>query len=164
VPGPPDGYAVQVDPTDPATIYASGTAGISKSTDDGASWRVIYSSPDGADPLARASLGGAQLAVSPADHNVVYFGHTRGLDVDPTNPDTVWAALAVTSTPDEAGVRVSTDGGESWDFLGRTDIGFVNALVRSADGTTLLAGTPEGIWRYRVSPPPVAASRSGRGR
>lgn len=289
VPGPPGGHAVQVDPHDPSTIYGSSEDGISVSTDGGSSWRVIYPSPDHADPLARATTGGAQFAVSPADHTLLYFAHTRfaeawlersrdggvtwatathlevraqcagwvgllmphptdprvvytdlgcyagrnrgtalrrstdqgatwstlfkdgqdadvsrlvdaaqpggghlyltgdwiqalgparlfrsdddgaswalvlqaedrrawrfgGLAVDPIAPDTVWVALGFSPNSAETGVRVSTDAGETWAFLGRQDIGWVNDLVRTADGQALLAATNEGIWRYGFAP------------
>ena len=46
---------------------------------------------------------------------------------------------------------MSSDAGQTWDFLGRQDIGWVNELVRTADGQALLAATNEGIWRYRLA-------------
>jgi photosystem II stability/assembly factor-like uncharacterized protein len=67
VPPPPAGHAVQVDPTDAATVYASSTTGVLKSTDGGASWRTIFPSADGTDPLASG-----QLASGSADHQLLY--------------------------------------------------------------------------------------------
>jgi photosystem II stability/assembly factor-like uncharacterized protein len=76
-----------------------------------------------------------------------------GLAVDPTAPGTVWVALGSTPNPGETGVRVSTDAGQSWTWLGRQDLGWVKDLVRTADGQALLAATNEGIWRYRLTTP-----------
>ena len=78
------------------------------------------------------------------DPQSILFG---GLVVDANNPDTVFVATGHTPNPDDTGVRMSIDGGMTWTFLGRQDIGWVNDLVRMPDGT-LLAATNEGIWRY----------------
>jgi photosystem II stability/assembly factor-like uncharacterized protein len=285
VPVPPDGHAVQVDPTAPSILYGSSKAGIWKSEDGGAAWRLIYPSMDDADPF-----GTAQFAISPVDPRLLYFAHARGsrllfdrsrdggatwertrdftvqalcngftrllvadptdarlvfsdlgcyagrnrgtsllrsddqgsswhtifrdgqdmdvgrlagggaseqsrlyltgdavqgvgparlfrsddggahwsailqaehqrawryggLAVHPTSADLVWVAIGYTPDASETGVRVSSDAGQTWTFLGRQDIGWVNDLVRTADGSALLAATNEGIWRYRFATP-----------
>ena len=66
---------------------------------------------------------------------------------DPTNPDTIWTAASQTPDPTLTGVRASSDGGHTWSYLGTQNIGWVNALVRAADGSALFAATNEGIWR-----------------
>jgi hypothetical protein len=69
-----------------------------------------------------------------------------GLAYDPAQPDHVFAATGHTPDPSTTGVQVSADGGQTWAFLGRQDIGWVNALVRLPDGV-LVGATNEGIWR-----------------
>jgi hypothetical protein len=54
---------VAVDPTNAATIYAGGTGALFKTTDGGATWSAVLALP------GDQVLG---LAVSPADHNLVY--------------------------------------------------------------------------------------------
>ncbi|MBV9357687.1 MAG: hypothetical protein JO023_19420 [Chloroflexi bacterium] len=70
-----------------------------------------------------------------------------GVTYDPTNPDSVWVAASQTPDPTLTGVRASSDGGHTWSYLGRQDIGWVHALARAADGSALFAATNEGIWR-----------------
>ena len=74
-----------------------------------------------------------------------------GLAFDVANPDCVFVATGQTTNPDDTGVRMTTDGGMSWAFLGGQDIGWVNDLARLPDGT-LLAATNEGVWRYSPGP------------
>jgi photosystem II stability/assembly factor-like uncharacterized protein len=69
-----------------------------------------------------------------------------GLAYDPAQPDHVFAATGHTPDPSITGVQVSQDGGQTWAFLGRQDIGWINALVRLPDGT-LFGATNEGVWR-----------------
>ena len=68
-------------------------------------------------------------------------------------PELLWIALGYTLDANETGVQVSFDAGHTWAFLGRQDIGWVNDLVATADGSALLAATNEGIWRYRFADP-----------
>jgi photosystem II stability/assembly factor-like uncharacterized protein len=108
-------------------ILGSRAARLLRTDDDGASWTPVFQ----ADDPREWSLG--------------------GLAYDPTAPDTVWIALGYSLDPTHTGVRVSDDAGMTWTYLGRQDIGWVRDLVRSADGTMLLAATKEGIWRYPLS-------------
>jgi photosystem II stability/assembly factor-like uncharacterized protein len=115
----------------PARLYlttsgfmASSGARLYRSDDDGASWTPVL---DVGDPRS------------------AFFG---GLVTEPDQPDTVYVAVGRTPNPEDTGVRMSVDAGMTWSFLGRQDIGWVNDLVRAADGT-LLAATNEGIWRFR---------------
>ena len=114
----------------------------------------LYLTGDGVQGLVAARLyrsdnNGADWSVvlqadQPRDYR---FG---GLALDPADGDTVWTALAYTSDALSTGVRVTHDGGQTWEFLGRQDIGWIQDLVRTADGQALLAATNEGIWRYRL--------------
>jgi hypothetical protein len=100
-----------------------GPARVYRSDDDGATWTAI---------------------LAPTDPRSVVFG---GLAYDADNPDDVFVATGITPSADDTGVRVSHDGGATWDVLGRPDLGWVNDLVRLPDGT-MLAATNEGVWRY----------------
>ncbi|GAC1325154.1 MAG: hypothetical protein NVSMB2_23600 [Chloroflexota bacterium] len=107
-------------PTTP--FQGIGPARIQRSDDDMASWSDV---------------------LEPGDPSTQNFG---GVAIDPDQPDTVYVATGRTASADDTGVRVSYDAGQTWDFLGRQDIGWVNDLVRAQDGT-LFAATNEGIWR-----------------
>jgi photosystem II stability/assembly factor-like uncharacterized protein len=109
-----------------AGVMGLGPAQLFRSDNDGATWTTVFQ----ADDRREWSL--------------------HGLAFDPTSPDTVWIALGFTPNPAHTGVRVSYDAGHTWDFLGRQDIGWVRDLVRTTDGTALLAATSEGIWRYAL--------------
>lgn len=61
---------LNVDPTDHTILYAAGPDGVYKSNDDAASWKLIFTY--GQD-VGRNALA---LAVSPAEHNVLYLGVT----------------------------------------------------------------------------------------
>jgi len=76
-----------IDPRAPRTLYALGPTGLSRSTDDGATWQKV------------------------SDFNLIveYYASPTGGDllVDPSNPRHLWAAR-----PD--GVWQSIDGGVTW--------------------------------------------------
>ena len=58
---------LNVDPTDHTILFAAGSDGVYKSSDDAASWKLIFAY--GQD-VGRNTLA---LAVSPADHNLLYL-------------------------------------------------------------------------------------------
>jgi hypothetical protein len=80
-----------VDPTDHTVLFATGPAGVYKSADDAASWNLVlpYSADNGR--VLRA------LAVSPANHAVIY----AGLVNSPSIADTFWFLRSI-------------DGGATW--------------------------------------------------
>jgi TonB family protein len=108
--------AVATDPNSPATIYASTSLGIYKTTDGGTSWR-----PSGS--MTQITL----LAVDPRNPSVVYASNrvasfkssdsgatwkqldqvARQIVFDPQNSSTLYIAGA-------RGISKSTDGGNSW--------------------------------------------------
>jgi photosystem II stability/assembly factor-like uncharacterized protein len=110
-----------------SAFMGTGAARVYRSDDDGATWMEVLEAGD------------------PQSTN---FG---GLAFNVDDPDCVFVATGQTPNPDDTGVRMTTDGGLSWAFLGRQDIGWVNDLVRLPDGT-LLGATSEGIWRYSPGP------------
>jgi photosystem II stability/assembly factor-like uncharacterized protein len=61
---------LNVDPNDHTILFAAGPDGVYKTSDDAATWQLIF--PYGQD-VGRNALA---LAVSPADHNVLYLGVT----------------------------------------------------------------------------------------
>jgi hypothetical protein len=68
--------SVAVDPTNHQVVYASGAKGLYKSTDDAASWKLIL-------PDAPERLTAYQVAVSPADPNLVFVAAIPYLDEQP---------------------------------------------------------------------------------
>ena len=173
VPHPSDAQRVYSD----LGCYAGRNFGsrLSESHDRGSSWKTIFRDGQGLDPTALVGGAGADprrlyLTTSPfmggaaarlyrsddegatwsqvlesGDPQAPYFG---GLAYDPGQPDHVWVATGRTPNPESTGVRQTDDGGATWSFVGRQDIGWVNDLARLPDGT-LLAATNEGIWRFQ---------------
>tara|TARA_R100000027_G_scaffold2734_4_gene2672 strand:- start:17180 stop:19837 length:2658 start_codon:yes stop_codon:yes gene_type:complete len=122
-------YAAAFHPTDPGVIYLAGdVGGLYKTEDYGRNWRMI-------------NKGLASYAVF-------------SLAVDPTQPDTVYAATT-------GGLCKSTNAGESWELLPETGpkdlaiLGKKKKSIRSvavdpSNGENLYVGTPSGkVYRSR---------------
>lgn len=106
------------------TLYAATDAGISRSNDQGSTWRLLEAQP--------GKMTFFSLAVSPADPEVIYAGTPVGV-VRSTDGGTSWTtipspnvmAVGVTVSPDDPNrlmvvddmgqVFRSSDGGESWE-------------------------------------------------
>jgi hypothetical protein len=112
-----------------STILTGGVAGgVWKSTNAGATWRVID------DFLANLAV--STIVSRPGQSHVLYAGTGEGF----FNADSIRGA----------GIFLSTNEGESWSQLPSTanvDFDFVNRLAFSADGNTLLAATRTGLFR-----------------
>jgi hypothetical protein len=159
---------------------------LSESRDQGSTWMTLFRDGQGLNPtgivggagvdprrlylttapfmggdaarLYRSDDGGATWTqvLDSGDAQAPYFG---GLAYDPGQPEHAWVATGRTPNPDSTGVRETDDGGATWSFLGRQDIGWVNDLARLPDGT-LLAATNEGIWRLQSTSPEACPSVS----
>ena len=97
---PPGLTALAVDPTDHTILYARSGDGLHKSDDDAATWRLIH-------PVSERAR--ATLAVSPADHQVLYLGLTVASPLGPIESGGTFELLR------------SRDGGASWEPLARGD-------------------------------------------
>lgn len=119
--------ALVVDPHQPATLYAlRGPIGVSKSTDRGATWSLVWTGPAGF-PYLR------ELAVDPASGTVYAIDHDRGLFRSQDGGATWSQVLNRYGLSDLAvdargrvyvvgrsgGVYHSEDGGSSWTLSGQ---------------------------------------------
>src|SRR5438552_6570740 len=118
-------WKVAYDPSDPSTIFA-GTrpAALYRSTDGGRHWEKLRADMAEECPNVRIPRVTA-LTVDPSDHKIVW----AGIEVD--------------------GVRVSTDGGDSWskiplEAIPDPDIHDIAVTVNG--GTTVLTSTPREIF------------------
>jgi len=123
-------FAVATDPVDPLTVYAEGFAGLARTSDGGATWSLINSTPVGAfaiapsapatlylaryynsvgNPLSRSDDGGATWRALPALPPGVES--IFDLAVDPADPGNVYAQGF---SPSRRFFLHSTDGGGSW--------------------------------------------------
>ncbi|MEO8189337.1 MAG: hypothetical protein ABI682_03265 [Acidobacteriota bacterium] len=100
-------WAIAIDPSNPATVYAGTDDGVFKSTDRGATW-------------TDSSIG---------IKNVVY-PVINAIALDPLTPATVYAALY-------GGVYKSTNGGSSWTLTGLKSPVFRLAIPPSSPSTLL---------------------------
>jgi uncharacterized repeat protein (TIGR01451 family) len=147
-------FALKVDPTMPATVYAATDIGVYKSLDGGSSWHV--SNPT----IARL------FALAPSNPNVLYatdlgyelfkstdsgnswtvvsteLDFTTSLVVDPTNAATLYAS-------GDQGVRKSTNGGSSWTPVnnGLTDTFIESLVINPANPAILYARTQSIIYK-----------------
>lgn len=109
---------LEVDPADTETLY-------------GASYAALYRSLDGGDSWQR-------LPGLPADTCCAYV-----VEADPSAPGTVYVVVA---RPLGSALLRSRDRGETWQSLGRTDVGTF-ALVPGAPSVLLVASYEQGLLR-----------------
>jgi photosystem II stability/assembly factor-like uncharacterized protein len=90
---------VAVDPTDHTRLFANGEQGVYRATDDAATWTPLtLPSPSGSAVLS--------IAVSPADHGLVYLSRSSGEGTGTT----MWLLR-------------SADGGDSWELVKESNAG-----------------------------------------
>ncbi len=132
-----------VHPTDPRTAYAavlgdlwmpSAERGLYKTTDAGATWRKVLSAPAPYDDR----VGAGEVAIDPADPNVVY----ATLYARRRRPWSFTYGPAATDGKDLGGIFKSTDGGATWRKLtsglpGQT--GRIGLSIYAKDPATIYA-------------------------
>ena len=115
---------VELDPSDPSTVYVGATGGLHRSRDGGETWQelievrdvygvavdptashVIYAASN-AEGVLRSTDDGATWV--PLDHPEA---HPYDIALDPTDPETLYFTYS-------SGVQRSTDGGATWQYLG----------------------------------------------
>ena len=69
-----------------------------------------------------------------------------GLGYDPLVPDHVYIGL----TYGGGGAKVSADGSNTWNDLGRQDLGEIHDLALGVDGRNLYAATDQGVHRLAL--------------
>ena len=116
--------SIVVDPVHPSTIYVTAASGgIWKSSNGGSSWTAI------GDALPSLSIG--------------------TLEMDPTNPQTLYLGLGDAFDATGVGLLKSTDGGAHWSspvFLGSSTV--INDIaVAKSNPNVVVAATNEGLFR-----------------
>ena len=152
-------YALAIDPSAPATLYAGTFGGVFKSTNGGGSWIAVNTGLTDTgvfalaiDPSAPATLyagtsnGGVFKSINGgASWTAINTGLTsteiRALAIDPANPATLYAGTS------GGGVFKSTNGGASWTAMnaGLTNL-YVNALAIDPSTSRVYAGTDGGVY------------------
>src|SRR5579864_3335370 len=145
---PPGRVTIAIAPSSPTTLYTAfatalnGTAsagsllGLFKTTDGGATFNKLTSTPDfcGSDGTANQCWYDMALAVAPNNANVVYA-----------------AGKYTYATQAQTSVIRSTDGGTTWSLLGAGANGVtvhtdVHTVAFSADSGTVYIGSDGGVW------------------
>jgi len=151
-------YALTIDPSTPATLYAAG-GGVFKSSNGGTTWTATATlscsartvAIDPSNPATLYASGGRGVCKSTnggTSWNTVNSGlsntNVLALTIDPSNPSTLYAGIV-------GGVFKSTNGGASWTAvnsgLPNADSGFtlIQALaIDPSTPATLYAGTSDG--------------------
>ena len=153
--------SLAIDPNNPNVIYvgtgegnASGDsyygAGLLKTTDGGASWRLIKGPPSNTAPIVPAFQGVAimHIAIDPANSQTLYLC-TRGASAYGPAGGGGTAGYAA----GQRGVWKSTDGGETWRFLDVAGSNVVSAnevIFDPQNSNTIYAAiAARGIYRSR---------------
>jgi photosystem II stability/assembly factor-like uncharacterized protein len=130
-------YAVVTDPVNPLVVYAEGLDGLAKTVDGGATWKIV--NPTAPAGFAVAASAPATLYLASQGNLAVFAVISRSddggatwrpagalpagiegiveLDVDPVNPNSVYAqgfAFHLDTSPVSLH---SADGGQTWDFV-----------------------------------------------
>jgi photosystem II stability/assembly factor-like uncharacterized protein len=125
---PPSVFALAIDSSAPATLYASTYGGVFKTTNGGGSWRAINTGLTG--------TGNAPII--------------SALAIDPSAPATIYAGSGYNNEFwFGSGVFKSTNGGVSWSRInaGLTDSSVFSLAMDPFAPATLYAGTAGGVFR-----------------
>ncbi|MEO5712852.1 MAG: hypothetical protein ABIT37_05130 [Luteolibacter sp.] len=136
-------YGLAIDPTNTQRIYWGGfgaKGGVYRSEDGGGTWQSVFTN----DPFLFNVMTTADGTVYASGKNlwrsvdkgrtwneVSHFKNDRsvvGVEVHPTDPNTIWISSTVWSGDAEGGIYKTTDGGVTWNEI-TGDIPFVRALV-----------------------------------
>jgi len=155
-----DVRSLAIDPQNPQVVYAGlgEGAGIFKSTNGGELWGAINSGLSIVCPSYLLSMGQVEEDFSlerppkrsvGADYYSVPWTAVWAIVIDPTNPQTIYAA------DHHSGVYLSTDGGTNWVPINKgLSTKAVTAMAVSANGKMLYAATEgEGVFRLAVPKP-----------
>ena len=124
--------AIQIDPSQPANVFAASTTSLFKSTDAGESWKMV-----GSDLPASIQC----LALDRSNPSVLYAGAFEG------NP---------TTTVTRTGLYQSTDAGETWRLTGLQSAAVTAVTVDPKNGSVLYTAVESlirsannglGIWK-----------------
>ncbi len=167
-------YALAIDPSNPATVFAGTAAGIARSTDAGATWAVNNlglgaafqaTTALGLDPISPTTVyavtggglfksvdGGATWASSGAGLPSGAPRLVSSIAIDPATPSTLYVGTT-------AGVFLSTNAGVTWTAINRA-LGNLKVHALALDSAlprTLYAATDAGVWQMTL---PMGAIRS----
>ena len=141
-------YAVVTDPVNPLVVYAEGLGGLAKTADGGATWQIVNPTSPGGFAVAPSAPATLYLAsqgnlaafavISRSDDGGATWRPLGGLpagvegidelDVDPANPNSVYAqgfAFHLDTSPVSLH---SADGGQTWNFASSPPSGLLSNL------------------------------------
>ncbi len=145
-------HALAFDPSDPAIVWGAMDFGLMRSTDGGATYRVVIHEPTYC------------LAIDPSNRSTIYAGTSRGL-YRSTDRGSQWSPLLSGSATlirevaldpsDRANLwvltgselRKSTDAGASWTTVDGPSGSVSGIAVHPTDSSILVATTSDGIFR-----------------
>lgn len=131
-------FSIAIDPTNRNTIYLGTFLGVYKSTDGGANWFAMNN--------------GFNVVAGPTSAGFRVFQ----LAIDPTSPNTIYAAVQTANPNTNRGIWKSTDGGNNWAITALNNrVGNVVSRTQNlrcvtidpANPAVLYACSGAGIWR-----------------
>ena len=169
--------SLAVDPKGSGTIYTGG-AGLSKSTDDGASWATVTNGLStleihalAFDPQDSSTLYAGTVWSYPKDglfkggdggaswtflNNSAFPDYITGIDavaIDPHDPLTIYVATDTSDAGTAAQVYKSIDGGNTWNLASfglPSGVSYwISALAIDPDSSNLYATTSRGLFETR---------------
>ncbi|HVR99095.1 MAG TPA: hypothetical protein VMW27_20925, partial [Thermoanaerobaculia bacterium] len=147
-----------VDPEHPTTVFAASLTEVFRSTDGGETWQRVFMTPVGLEIQALAAGPGSKVylgAWSPHFSDKLFWasrdggetweapatmaGGVFGLQVDPENGDSVYAAIGSV-------LGRSLDGGTTWSYK-QVPLGTTSVAVDPGDPEAVYTGSDfQGVW------------------
>ncbi|MRR11895.1 hypothetical protein EG835_05375, partial [bacterium] len=145
-------YALEFDPSDPAIVWGAMGLGLMRSSDGGATYRVVIDEP------------ALCLAIDPSTRSTFYAGTSNGLyrstdrglrwspllsgpgsqvrkvALDPSNPANIWALVG-------SRLQKSSDAGATWTFVESPSTYVTGMAVHPTNSSIVVATTNDGIFR-----------------
>ncbi len=144
-------YALAFDPADPSVVYGAMGFALTRSTDGGATYRVVIDEPAyclAIDPSSRSTFyaGTSSHLYKSTDRGLHWSALISGIGVrdvaiDPGSPNNIWALV------DAGGLQRSTDGGVTWTSVAGTPAHPRAIAVHPSNSSIVVVAAYDGIYR-----------------
>lgn len=145
--------ALVFDPADPSVVYGAMGFALTRSTDGGATYRVVIYEPTfclAIDPSSRSTFyaGTRDHLYRSTDRGLHWSAilsetgkYVRRLAIDPSNPNNIWVWLG------EGGLQRSMDGGATWTSVVGAPTHISGIAVHPTNSSIVVVAAYDGIYR-----------------